>query len=81
MKQCWQCQKEFEPTGRIDTKFCCEAHRTKFNNDKRKIEALYKKALKAIDELQVAADSESRFLNDDANSFLRRLAMIITDNS
>jgi hypothetical protein len=78
MTNCKYCGTALPENSRLNTEYCNDDHRTKYNNDKRKARSLYLKALKAINELQ--AMSESGVHCEDAKTYLRRMVIVIIEN-
>lgn len=82
---CYYCGEKLDETSRVNTRFCSDDHRVKFHNDTRRVENLYKKARRAIEELrQYQGRSETMrdtLLAGDANAYLRRLIHDITDDN
>lgn len=72
--KCEYCGEKLSNEARVDMRFCSDDHRAKFHNEKRRVKSLYKKALKAIDELSEYTTEKTMFTND-ANDYLRRLIL------
>ena len=71
-RHCEYCGKELSDDARVDLRFCSDSHRTKFNNDKRRVKLLFEKALKAIKNLEEIGHEKNAH-GSDANNYLRRL--------
>jgi len=71
-RHCEYCFKELSDDARIDLRFCSNSHRTKFNNDKRRVKLIFEKALKAIKNLEEIGH-ERNTRGEDANNYLIRL--------
>lgn len=77
MATCKYCCKTLPEDSRLNAEYCSEDHRTKFNNEKRKVASLHKKALRAIAELETIAAAYGP-VHQDAKDKLVKLGTYIT---